>query len=104
MVREEHSMPQNGTIVEQAEATPEERRSLFSARLQCLETATSLVNEGEPLPAKDRHGWTAYINIHGRDRDGSLLATITVRDREKSVRLTRNLRLVPQEKLDLKHS
>lgn len=82
------------------EATPAERRSLLSVRLQCLDEATTVANSGSPLPARDRWGWRAIIKTLGRDRDGSLLASVTVYDPSENVVMLRNVRLVPERRLN----
>lgn len=84
----------------QDDPTPEEHRSLIDVRLDALDQATARASLEGRLPVRWRHGWHAYIKTHGRDRDGSLRASVTVVDPSETVVMIRNVRLVKKKSLD----
>lgn len=94
-------LPQLRSAFNHNDPTSAEWRSLFEVRRECLDYATMLVNDGEVIPAEDRLGWVARIKRWGRDQDGSLLASVTVLGPDKVIRVTRNVRLVPERTLNL---
>jgi hypothetical protein len=69
----------------------ERLRTMHSAYEQC----TGAACRGNVLPS----GWYCRINILGRDRDGSLLATLTAGPQRRQVTYTRQLRLTKQRAL-----
>lgn len=94
-------MPRIRSAFKQDEATTEELRSLLIVRRECLDQATQMMNEGVPMPVSERWGWRARIKTLGRDRDDSLLASITVTCPEGKIRVLRNVRLVRERTLHL---
>jgi hypothetical protein len=56
----------------------DEAEVLFSARLQAMQDIVDRCPGLAPEHIKWRHGWKAVLAVHKRDRDGSLLATVTV--------------------------
>jgi hypothetical protein len=87
--------------VKRDDPTPEEWRSLFSLRRECLDHATAMVNGGVEIPVSERWGWVAKLTRLGRDADGSLMASVVVTDPDDKVRVLRNVRLVKQARLNL---
>lgn len=83
-------------------ATPEELRELFSVRLDALDAATSAASLEGPMPVMWRRGWKAYLTQHGRDADGSLLASVEVLDPTGLVAYRRRVRLVKSASLKLR--
>lgn len=94
-------MPRLCRVVKRGDPTQEEQEALFKLRLDCLAEGTAVVNGGSPLPVCERWGWRCYITTLGRDRDGSLLASITAEDPAGKIRLFRNVRLVKPASLNL---
>jgi hypothetical protein len=84
-------------------ATPDEFRALLLRRLDALDQCTAQVTGGRPLPVAWRTGWSARIAYAGRDRDGSLLATITITGPNVSDKWLQKVRLVRQRGLKLHH-
>ena len=80
-------------------ATPDELRSLLSARLAALEAATMQKGQEAPLPIEERWGWKSTIKTLGRDAGGHLRATVTVSQPGGSVVYVRKVRLVPERRL-----
>lgn len=92
-------MPYRTLCGKHDDATPEERRSLMNVRLDALDEATARASLDGHMPVQWRRGWTAYIKSHGRDRDGSLRASVTVLDPSDTVVMIRKVRLVKEESL-----
>lgn len=80
-------------------ATPEEFRALLLRRRDALDQCTAQLTGGRPLPVTWRTGWRARIAYAGRDRDGSLLATITVTGPNVSDKWLQKVRLVRSKQL-----
>lgn len=56
---------------------------------------------GQHMPVPWRRGWRAKIAYAGRDRDGSLLATITITGPRASLKWLQKVRLVRERRLKL---
>lgn len=74
--------------------TREEWPSVLDARLQTLDNATQVVTGSNPLPPAWRVGWTCHVAFLGRDRDGSLLISLTARGPGLARPYVRRVRLV----------
>lgn len=94
-------MPYSPIAVKPDPSTMDEWRSVLKARLETLEEATRHASIEGHMPAIWRRGWKAYAVCLGRDRDGSLLACVTVRDPSGAIVRTRRLRLVKERRLNL---
>lgn len=79
--------------------SPEEFTKVLSLRLSTLEDATREAGMGEPLPVPWRWGWRAYVDIQGRDRDGSLIFAVNCEGNGGEHRYTRRYRLVREQRL-----
>jgi hypothetical protein len=93
----EGRIPQDMDEREFVWCTREECAALLQARKEALSAATAQNLSGEPLPIPWRRGWTAYLRIVERDRDGSLKARIRVLDPTGTLAYQRNVRLVRTE-------
>jgi ligand-binding SRPBCC domain-containing protein len=82
-------------------ATQAEFQALLLRRLDALDSCTAEVMGGKPMPVQWRRGWSARIAYAGRDRDGSLLATITITGPQNSMKWLQRVRLVRQRELKL---
>jgi len=82
--------------------TAEEFQRLLQIRLQTLEDATRRVGNGKPLPIPWRRGWKASLTFLGRDRDGSIKAEVFVSGSSVTMRWRRRVRLVKQQRLNLR--
>lgn len=85
-------------------ATLEEYQALLLRRRDALDSCTAELTGGRPMPIQWRSGWRAEIKYAGRDRDGSLLATITVTGPNISDKWLQKVRLVRTARLDLHRS
>ena len=79
----------------------EEFSALILRRRDALDACTSEHFGVAHYPVAWRAGWTARIAYAGRDRDGSLLATITVTGPEKKDKWLQKVRLVRRGRLNL---
>lgn len=82
-------------------ATIEEFRALLLRRRDALATCTAQLTGGAPMPVQWRWGWRATIAYAGRDRDGSLLAHITITGPNTSDKWLQRVRLVRRSQLNL---
>jgi hypothetical protein len=82
-------------------ATYEEFQALLQRRRDALDMCTAQLTGGRPMPVQWRTGWKATIAYAGRDRDGSLLATITVTGPNTSDKWLQKVRLVRTKGLNL---
>lgn len=92
-------LPQSRFAVCPEWATLEEFRALLLRRRDALDQCTAQLTGGRPLPVSWRVGWKAHIKYAGRDRDGSLLATITVTGPNVSDKWLQKVRLVRRSQL-----
>lgn len=81
--------------------TLEEFRKLLILRREALEQAAKDPQSLFPMPVPWRRGWKAHIKLRGRDRDGSLCASIVVTRPGGSLPYVRNVRLVASRALPL---
>jgi hypothetical protein len=81
--------------------TQAEFDALLLRRLDALDSCTREYYEVDHYPVQWRVGWRAEIRYAGRDRDGSLLATITITGPEKCSKWLQKVRLVRRERLNL---
>jgi hypothetical protein len=81
--------------------TLEEFHKLLELRREALHAAAKEPGSLFPMPVPWRRGWTAHINLRGRDLDGSLCASIVVRRPGGSLPYVRNVRLVASRALPL---
>ena len=84
--------------------TPEEFQRLLLVRRETLEDATRKASGGSAMPITWRHGWKATLKILGRDKDGSLKASVTVVGPHASSGYVRKVRLVTQYRVNLNRS
>lgn len=82
-------------------ATCEEFQALLLRRLDALDMCTAQYFEVDHYPVSWRRGWRAEVRYAGRDRDGSLLATITVTGPSASAKWLQKVRLVRRARLNL---
>lgn len=82
-------------------ATPDEFQALLLRRRDALDLCTAEHYGVAHYPVAWRVGWRADIRYAGRDRDGSLLATITVTGPTASDKWLQKVRLVRKERLNL---
>jgi hypothetical protein len=75
--------------------------ALLNHRRKCIEQCTAQEFGGRPLPVAWRVGWRAELRYAGRDRDGSLLATITITGPQRYQKWLQKVRLVREERLNL---
>lgn len=82
-------------------ATPDEFSALLLRRRDALDQCTAQYFEVQYYPVAWRVGWRAEIRYAGRDRDGSLLATITVTGPTADAKWLQRVRLVRRKQLNL---
>lgn len=79
--------------------TPSEVRSVLIVRREALEAAVSQEVLDGVLPVQWRVGWRATVTWHGRDRDGSMKASVVVTDRSSKQVYVRHVRLCRERRL-----
>lgn len=72
----------------------EEFQALLLRRRDAIAQCTAQLTGGSPMPIQWRWGWKAHIRYAGRDRDGSLKATITITGPNVSDKWLQKVRLV----------
>jgi hypothetical protein len=83
-------------------ASPQELSKLISERRKALEEVAHKESLLGYVPASERVGWTAHIEILERLVDGSLKAQIVVRTPTLTAPYLRRVRLVTPKRLKLK--
>jgi hypothetical protein len=79
--------------------TPAEVRSVLKVRADCLDAATGEGRLDGPLPVRWRVGWRGIITWMGRDRDGSMKASVTIYDQNSTKVYVRYVRLCKHVRL-----
>jgi hypothetical protein len=87
-------MPQPGYVAHPPSVTAQEFSRILEVRRQTLEDATRAEGSLFPMPVTWRHGWKATVRILGRDRDGSVLFTVSVKQPRSTEVYVRKCRLV----------
>jgi hypothetical protein len=95
-------LPQRYSHGVDAAPTAEEFRRLLEIRLQTLDQCSITDGADTPLPAVWRIGYKATIKLLGRDRDGSLRASVTVLAPHLVRPYVRRVRLVKERNLKRK--
>jgi CMP-N-acetylneuraminic acid synthetase len=74
--------------------TRDEKEVLFGARKQAIQDVVDRCPGLAPDHVAWRWGWKAVLAVHKRDRDGSLLASVTVTAPILTKPYTRRMRLI----------
>jgi len=79
---------------------PAEVRSVLLVRREALDVATGQGRLGGSLPVQWRVGWHGVITWRGRDRDGSMKASVSIREPSGKIVYVRHVRCVREARLN----
>lgn len=83
-------------IVPTIRLTSDEVGRLLEARLGALGAARRSSGPHSLFGERDGGGWRAYLHVHRRDRDGSVLATVHVAGPDSGRGYVRRVRIIPR--------